>query len=105
MSTARTLGDIAHARAGDKGDSSILFLAPYAPSDFALVRAVITAERLAEHFEVSDATGITVRAVEELCAFSIVIPHRLDGGVTRSTTADPPGKTLSGHLLSLELDR
>jgi hypothetical protein len=94
------LASIAHARAGDKGDSSILFLAPDRIDDFPLLRRVITPERLAPHFGVP-ISGIRVRAVEGLAAISIVIPHRLDGGVTRSTTIDPHGKTLSGHLLQL----
>ncbi|GAA4491743.1 AtuA-related protein [Microbacterium panaciterrae] len=99
----RTLHDIAHARAGDKGDSSILFVAPFDESDFGLLRGVVTSGALAAHFQIRDVEGITVRSLDALSALSIVIPHRLDGGVTRSATADPHGKTLSGHLLALPL--
>ncbi|GIT78855.1 hypothetical protein LLS1_05240 [Leifsonia sp. LS1] len=100
---ARRLGDIAHARAGDKGDSSILFLAPYEAADFEAVCGEATADRLARHFQVTDASTITIRRLDALRALSIVIPHRLDGGVTRSASADPHGKTLSAHLLELPI--
>ena len=102
MTAEVLLAEIAHARAGDKGDSSILFLAPDRPEDFAALLGAVTPERLASHFVV-DATTIRIRAVEGLAAMSIVIPHRLEGGVTRSTTIDPHGKTLSGHLLQLRV--
>lgn len=97
------LGDIAHARAGDKGDSSILFVAPYDPADFDAVCASTTPGALAAHFRVTDAASILVRRLPGLRALSIVIPHRLDGGVTRSASADPHGKTLSAHLLELPI--
>lgn len=104
MTRPPILGDIAHARAGDKGDSSILFVAPFEPVDFGRVVSSATPERLAAHFRVPEAASITVRLAEGLCALSIVIPHRLDGGVTRSATADPHGKTLSGHILQLTIE-
>ena len=98
-----TLGDLAHARAGDKGDTSILVVAPYSPSDYPRVDAALRPTRLAVHFGV-DADNVTVHAVPGLSAFTVVVRARLDGGVTRSRAADPHGKTLSGHLLDLPLD-
>lgn len=79
-----TLGDLAHARAGDKGDTSILVVAPYEPDDYP--------------------GNVTVHPVPRLGAFTVVVRDRLDGGVTRSRAADPHGKTLSGHLLDLAVE-
>lgn len=104
MNSRVRLGDIAHARAGDKGDSSILFLAPYRREDLKLVRDAATSPRLASHFNVADDSTIVISCLDELAAMCIVIPHRLDGGVTRSASADPHGKTLSAHLLDLTID-
>lgn len=98
------LGEVAHARAGDKGDSSILFLAPFHIADFGWIRNQVTHARLAVHFAIAGVSTIRIREIEGLGALSIVIPHRLDGGVTRSATADPHGKTLSGHLLEMRID-
>ena len=39
----RKLYDLAHARAGDKGDTTILSLIAYRPEDFALLRDRVTA--------------------------------------------------------------
>lgn len=104
MNSGIRLGDIAHARAGDKGDSSILFLAPFRPEDLQAVRDAATGPRLASHFNVADESTIVISCLQDLAAMCIVIPHRLDGGVTRSASADPHGKTLSAHLLELVID-
>ncbi|BAJ74876.1 hypothetical protein MTES_1912 [Microbacterium testaceum StLB037] len=98
-----TLGDLAHARAGDKGDTSILVVAPYELDDYARVDDVLRAERVAVHFGV-DASHVTIHPVPRLGAFTVVVRARLDGGVTRSRAADPHGKTLSGHLLDLVVE-
>ena len=97
-----TLGALAHARAGDKGDTSILVVAPFMVEDFVRVDAALQHDRVAGHFGVAPA-AVTIHAVPGLGAFTVVVRGRLDGGVTRSRSADPHGKTLSGHLLDLPL--
>lgn len=97
-----TLGTLAHARAGDKGDTSILVVAPFENGDFERVDAALQQNRVASHFGVAP-DAVTVHPVPGLGAFTVVVRGRLDGGVTRSRSADPHGKTLSGHLLDLPL--
>ena len=46
---ARKLYEIAHARAGDKGNASILSLIAYAEEDFELIRREVTAARVKQH--------------------------------------------------------
>jgi hypothetical protein len=99
--TAR-LWDLAHARAGDKGDSSILLLRPYATDDFPRLMAAVTTVRVAEHFRVP-VDAVSIRPVPALAALTVVVSGGLDGGVTRSPRIDPHGKTLSGHLLDLRV--
>ena len=94
------LGEIAHARAGDKGDTSIIMVAPFEPSEFAKVAAVLMPEAVAGHLGV-DAAAVEVRALEGLTAVTVIVHGALDGGVTRSRGADPHGKTLSSILLTL----
>lgn len=95
------LVDIAHARAGDKGDTSILMIAPYSPADYASVERACTAAAVAAHFAVP-VQAVTVLANPSLLALTIVIRGLLDGGVTRSGRIDPHGKTIAAHLLELE---
>jgi hypothetical protein len=102
--TRIALVELAHARAGDKGDSSILFLAPYELDDFNSMRASLTTGQVANHFGVATESMVTINASPHLAAFSIVIRHRLAGGVTRSPSIDPHGKTLSAHLLEMVIE-
>ncbi len=97
------LRDIAHARTGDKGDTSIIMVAPFQESDADQVDAALAIERIAEHFGVREA-DVTVHRHPRLAAFTVVLRNRLYGGVTRSPSIDPHGKTLSGHLLDLPLN-
>jgi hypothetical protein len=94
------LYDIAHARAGDKGDTSIIVVAPYEAADFDRVGEALAAEIVAEHLGVP-LGNVTVRASPALVAYTVVIRERLDGGVTRSRSVDPHGKSLSGHILEI----
>lgn len=98
------LGDIAHARAGDKGDTSIIMVAPYREPDYPAVGAALAVGTLAAHFGVSE-DDVRVVAIPGLAAYTVVIGGRLDGGVTRSRGNDPHGKTLSGHILDIPLSR
>ena len=97
-----TLANIAHARAGDKGDTSIIMVAPYEISSYPRLLAALTVRAVAAHFGVAEG-HISVRPLAHLGAVTLVIRGRLEGGVTRSPTVDPHGKTLSGHLLDMDL--
>ena len=94
------LSEIAHARAGDKGDTSIIVVAPYEPGDYPRVGKALAEVSVAHHFGVP-VSHISIREMPHLRAYTVVIRERLDGGVTRSRAADPHGKTLSGHILDL----
>lgn len=96
------LHEVAFARAGDKGNTSILMLAPYDPASFDVLHRALSARAVADHFGVP-VSGVTVLASPALAAFTIVIRGLLDGGVTRSGRIDPHGKTLSAHLLDLDV--
>lgn len=97
-----TLGDISHSRAGDKGDTSIIVLAVHEGTAFAQADRALTEEAVARHFTVT-APDVVIHRIPNLGVFIVSIGRRLDGGVTRSRTSDPHGKSLSGHLLELPL--
>ncbi len=101
MTTLR-LYDIAHARTGDKGDTCIIVLAPYAAADFDTLERASTPERIAQWFG-NDVDNVRVTSSRMLGALTIRIADQLAGGVTRSVRVDPHGKTLAGHLLAMSV--
>jgi hypothetical protein len=94
---------VAHSRAGDKGDSSLLLVAPYLTEDFDWLCRELTAEKIAQHFGAASPDQVKIIPVASLAAITIVISSQLSGGVTRSHRIDPHGKSLSSHLLDLEI--
>lgn len=97
------LHEIAHCRAGDKGDDAIIMIAPYESAHYPALAAAVTESVLRDHFGAHAPRQVTRIELPTLQALVVVIRHRLDGGVTRSTGPDPHGKTLSGHLLDLRV--
>ncbi len=98
------LRDIAHTRTGDKGNRSTLTVIAYEAQDFARLEAQLTAERVRRHYD-----GIVLGRVErfalpQLGALQFVLYEALAGGVTRSLALDAHGKTLSSHLLDMDID-
>jgi hypothetical protein len=98
------LYDLAHARAGDKGNTSNISVIAYDPADYERLRRQVTSERVKAHF-----AGIVYGAVERyelprICALNFVLHDALAGGVTRSLSLDPHGKSLSSWMLALEVE-
>ncbi|MBD8529292.1 MULTISPECIES: hypothetical protein [unclassified Massilia] len=97
------LREIAHARAGDKGNISNISVIAYDPQDYALLERHVTAELVKAHFA-EIATGEVRRyALPALGALNFVLHGALSGGVTRSLALDAHGKTLGSAILSIEI--
>ncbi|MDY7545407.1 hypothetical protein QN360_05295 [Glaciimonas sp. CA11.2] len=97
------LRDIAHSRAGDKGDISNLSLIAYDGKDYPLLEKYVTAEVVKAHFA-DIVFGEVVRyMLPNLGAMNFVLQKALGGGVTRSLALDAHGKCLSSALLSLNI--
>jgi len=97
------LAEIAHCRAGDKGDTAILSLFAYRPEDYPRMAEQVTVARVREHL-----AGIVKGEVRRfelplIHALQFVCEQALDSGVTTSLALDAHGKTLSYALLELEL--
>ena len=100
----RKLYELAHGRAGDKGDTSILSVIAYRPEDFPPLREQVTASAVKQHL-----AGIVLGNVRRfelplLSALQFVCERSLSGGVTTSLSLDAHGKSLSSALLELEID-
>jgi len=95
--------EIAHARAGDKGNISNLSLIAYRIEDYRLLVQQVTAERVKAQF-----AGIVDGEVQRfllpgLGAMNFVLHGALGGGVTRSLALDAHGKSLSSAILDIDL--
>ncbi len=98
------LRDLAHARSGDKGDTSNVSVIAYDHADFDRIARTVTVERVKAHL-----AGVVLGEVEryelpELGALNFVLHRALAGGVTRSLALDTHGKCLSSCLLALEIE-
>lgn len=97
------LREIAHSRAGDKGDISNISVIAFDAKHYALLEKYVTAERVKAHF-CGIVSGAVVRyALPGLGALNFVMNNALGGGVTRSLALDAHGKCLSSAMLSLDI--
>ena len=97
------LREIAHARTGDKGDIANISVIAFDPADYPFLAEQVTAERVRVHLA-GPANGAVARyELPALGALNFVLYGALGGGVTRSLSLDPHGKSLSSSLLEMEL--
>ncbi|MBP0597174.1 hypothetical protein J8I26_03610 [Herbaspirillum sp. LeCh32-8] len=99
------LRDIAHSRAGDKGDISNISVIAYRLEDYALLARELTTERVRAHFAGVVHGDVVRYELPHLGALNFVMRSALGGGVTRSLALDAHGKSLSGAMLDLHLDQ
>jgi len=98
------LQDLAHVRTGDKGDTSQIAVIAYDGADFIRLRECLTLERVRAVYSALPCRHLTRYELPALGALVFVLEGALRGGVTRSTTLDPHGKTLGALLLDLEVE-
>ncbi len=97
------LRDIAHSRAGDKGNISNLSLVVLDPADYPLIEREVTAERVREHFGATVRGEVVRYELPLVGALNFVMQGALSGGVTRSLAVDIHGKSFSSKLLDMEI--
>lgn len=98
------LHDLAHCRAGDKGNVATLSVFPYDDRLFPLLLRELTAERVRGHLAEFVAGDVVRYQLPHLSALHFVCHQVIDGGVTTSLALDTHGKSLSSRLLSLPVD-
>ena len=101
----RIVRDIAHARAGDKGNTSNVSVWAYDPADFDLLKNSLTAERIVQEFPKLVRGKVTRYVIEHLHGLNFVMQDALEGGVNASLNLDSHGKSWSSLLLGLTIER
>ena len=104
MSRRVSLRDIAHARAGDKGNTSNLSVFVYDGDHYDAVAAQLTGEYLKQEFGALLAGDITRYELPHLNGLNFVMHNALEGGVNESLNLDGHGKSWSSMVLGLEID-
>lgn len=97
------LYELAHSRAGDKGNTLTLSLIPYQEDDYAFLCEQITAERVKVHLKDIVAGSITRYELPNISSLLFVCEQALLTGVTTSLALDAHGKALSYALLEMDV--
>jgi hypothetical protein len=100
----KKLRELAHCRAGDKGNTSILSLIAYRDLDYALLCRKVTAAAVKRHLAHVVKGKVTRYEVPNLGALQFVCENALGGGVTTSLATDAHGKSFSDALLEMEIE-
>jgi hypothetical protein len=100
----RKLHDLAHCRAGDKGDTSILSLVAYRAEDYPLLVRHVTPAAVARHLAGIVRGDVRRYELPQLRALQFVCERALAGGVTTSLALDAHGKSLSSALLEMAIE-
>jgi hypothetical protein len=102
--TKKLLREVAHARAGDKGDRSNISLFVYEPRHFEAVKRQVTAERLKAAFPKLLRGAVKRYELPQLHGLNFVMDRALEGGVNESLNLDSHGKSFSFLLLGLDVE-
>lgn len=100
----RLIRDIAHARAGDKGNTSNISVWAYDPEDYATLARCLTPERLKRAFPDLIRGPVERYEMEHLAGLNFVLHEALEGGVNRSLNLDSHGKSFSYLVLGLPIE-
>lgn len=97
------LGDIAHARSGDKGNHANIGVVAWTDAGFEFLGRVLTETRVAQFFLPLRPSGVSRYVLPGIRAYNFVLTDVLAGGASRSLRTDNQGKTLALALLELQL--
>lgn len=98
------LREVAHARAGDKGNRSNVSVWVFDPQHYAAVKAQLTAERVKQAYPRLIEGPVVRYELDRLHGLNFVMDGALEGGVNGSLNLDSHGKSWSYLLLALEVE-
>ena len=98
-----SLGQLASARSGDKGNHANIGVVARNAEDFTFLCRQLTAARVADYFQGLGATRVERFELPEVWALNFVLYNALRGGASQSLHIDTQGKLLGTAILELEL--
>jgi len=98
------LSRVAHARSGDKGDTSNIGIIAFDPRHYPILVREATAERVKHFFGEMVKGNVERFELPNLGALNFLLHVALGGGGTLSLRIDAQGKTLGAALLRMEIE-
>jgi hypothetical protein len=103
MNVTLSLHQIAHGRAGDKGNRLNVSVIAYHPEAWPILLGEVTEARVLALFDHRGATRVTRYVLPRLHALNFVIDDALEGGVNSGLGLDTHGKTSAFRVLGLKV--
>lgn len=103
MTTIR-LGQIAHARSGDKGSDANVGVIARQPAGYTLLRELLTPQRVADYFAHLGLLGVQRYDLPNLRALNFILRGALGEGGSRSLRIDAQGKAFGAAILQMPLE-
>jgi hypothetical protein len=97
------LGDLAHARSGDKGNRANIGVVAFDAACYAWLEENLTATGVADYLRPLGIGAVRRYELPNLRAFNFVIDDALAGGASRSLRLDSQGKALAVALLEMRV--
>jgi hypothetical protein len=98
------LSRIAHARSGDKGDTSNIGVIAFDARHYPVLAREVTGERVKQFFGEMVKGNVERYELPNLGALNFLLHEALGGGGTLSLRIDAQGKTLGAALLRMEVE-
>lgn len=98
------LKELAHARSGDKGDTSNVCVYARNPEDYEFLSKILTVEKVKEHFGDIVKGEIIRYDIESLYGFNFVMKNALGGGATMSIRLDSLGKSMGSAFMRMKIN-
>ena len=99
-----TLGDLAYARSGDKGDGSNVGVIAHNQAAYDFLRKELTTERVKQHFHEICFGDVVRYEAPNLLALNFILHDSLGGGGSESLKTDAQGKTHGLGILMMPLE-
>ena len=97
------LREIAHTRAGDKGDSVNIGVIPYDEADYPMLKEKLTAEMVKDYFSETCEGEVKRYELDGIASLNFVLEKSLNGGSTLTLGVDESGRVYGNALLEIEI--
>ena len=99
----KTVGDLASARSGDKGNHANIAVIANSPESYAQLVRDLTTDRVQQFFASLGVTRVERFELPRVEALNFLLYDALAGGASRSLRIDTQGKLLGTAILDLPL--